>query len=172
MARRFSRLEQVRLLTSAAQRYEQWDDQRATRQPRVGQGTARGRSIRVVVTPFGFDPGAGGVVVRATQRSNAAIGGSLGTRISTTVGTDDRPFPGFKPAKVIVFQAAGNSIVRTSDITGLQYLRRQGESYTHPFGASSNTDKEIEALEAITTALIAANGNRTVSYQPESQRKI
>lgn len=172
MARRFSRLEKVRLLSNAATQYEAWDDARSTRQPNVGGGTARGRSKRITINPFGFDPGTGGVIVRVTDRANQILASGLGTHISSSVGADDRAYPGFSPAKVIVFQGTGNSTTETSKITSLRYLKRSGESYTHPFGASSSTEREIEALNAITTALVNANANRTVSYKPESQRKV
>lgn len=173
MARRFSRLEAVRLLTPAAQRYQAWEDARSTRQPQVGTGTARGTSSRITLTPFGFDPGTGTkVITKVSERANNLLSGALGSHITATIAAADQSRPGFIPARIVVFQGTGSTVVRTSEITGLPYLRRNGTSYTHAFGAATATEKEIEALNDITTAILAQNQNRTVSYKPESQRKI
>jgi hypothetical protein len=56
-------------------------------------------------------------------------------------------------------------------MTGIRYLRRRGQSYTHGFGGSTGTEKEMEAFAQIQSALFSGGTNRSVSYQPERFRQ-
>jgi len=67
----------------------------------------------------------------------------------------------------VVFIPSGAGVVATSQITGLRYLKRNGTSYTHPFGGSSATDKEIDAFNAIAAAV--NNPGARFSSKPERQ---
>ncbi|MBE9182877.1 hypothetical protein IQ268_30540 [Oculatella sp. LEGE 06141] len=170
MAKRFSRIRDGARLNVAFQRYREWEDERATRQPDVGGGTSRGPSVLVAITPFGRDLGTGvNAAVRVTQRARTIMGSAVGAHAPADPG---QRISGFIPAKIILFAGTGTAVVATSDITGIRYLKRNGQSYTHAFGAATATEREMEAFAAIQSALVGEGGNRTVSYQPEIFRQI
>ncbi|WOB42976.1 hypothetical protein HNI00_07270 [Thermoleptolyngbya oregonensis NK1-22] len=93
---------------------------------------------------------------------------AIGTRAQTTAPTDGgQRIPGFSPAKAVLFVRTGNGTVATSEITGLQYLKYAGNSYSHPFGRGTSTALEYEEFNEIKGALLSSGGNRRVSYKPE-----
>jgi hypothetical protein len=172
MARRFSNIRQAPRLNTAFTAYRAWEDAQATRTPNIGGGVARGRSVPVQLSPFGLDLAADeSILIKVTQRSRTFMSGGIGTHVQAPTATARRR-AGFKPAKVVLFAGTGTSRVERSEITGLPYLKKAGESYTHGFGAATATEREYEAFNAVATALTDQNGNYTASYQPETFRQV
>ena len=172
MARRYSRIRQGAILNAALNRYVQHLTD-IDRVPNVGGGRDRSPTIELAITPFGFDIDAG-VAIRGTttQRSRTLMQAAVGTRgITPAGGIAVQRIPGFKPAKAVLFVGTGASTVATSQVTGIRYLKYNGESYSHAFGQNAATDQEFDAFSEIRTALLAGGANRRVSYQAE-QRKL
>lgn len=161
--KRFSRIKAAKRLAPAFEAYKQWQD-------RVDPYTARpagsrpGGYVQVQVRPFGRDA-TDLFRVPCSRRSSSTVGELIGARGAAATSTAIR-VPGFQPAKAIVFVGTGTATTARSDITNLEYQRRNGASYTHPFGGSTATEKEFEAQAAILT-VAAATPNRSVSFTPE-----
>jgi hypothetical protein len=166
---RFARLRYASQLTAA-----QLDRYRAVRSGTVAivRGDQPSRpTTNIQITPFGFQlASTAKAKLKVTTRSRAAIGTEVGTR-AVAVTADGTRVPGFVPAKVIAFIGTGVSTQRTSDITLRTYEARGGESYTHPFGGATATERENEAFDAISAAILA-QANTSVSYQPERKYQV
>jgi hypothetical protein len=172
MARRFSNIRQAPRLNTAFTAYRNWEDAQATRTPNIGGGVARGRSVPVQISPFGLDLAADErILIKVTQRARTFMSGGIGTHVQAPTAAARRR-AGFTPAKVVLFAGTGTSRVERSGITGLPYLKKGGESYSHGFGAATATEREYEAFNAVATALTDEGTNRTASYQPEKFRQV
>jgi len=172
MARRFSNIRQAPRLNVAFTAYRNWEDAQATRTPNIGGGVARGRSVSVQLSPFGLDLAADDrILIKVTQRARDFLTGGVGTHVQAATAAARRR-AGFKAAKIVLFAGTGTSRTAISEITGLPYLKKGGESYSHGFGAATATEREYEAFNTISTALTAQNGNFTATYQPETFRLV
>lgn len=167
--RRFARLQFASQLEVAAlDRYRAY--RAGTVQITRGQQPNR-PSEPVQITPFGFDlAGTTKAAVDVTTRSRLALSAEIGTR-AVALTADGEPIAGFIPAKVVAFFGTGTSVQATSEITLRTYQRAGGESYTHPFGGATATEKEYEAFRTIAAA-ISATPNTSVSSQPERRYAI
>lgn len=172
MPERFSRLLEANRNAEAYQRFRTWRDNAGNRPRNPGSGRARGQTIEVGITPFGFDLPAS-TVVRSSCTADARreMGTAIGAHgVTTLTGLTVQRIPGFKAARVVMFVGTGGTSTPTSQITGLPYLRYAGRSYSHPFGSATGTDLEYEVFTDLRTALLATN--RRVSYQPEKRQVI
>jgi hypothetical protein len=164
MARRFSRIKQAPKLQTAYDNFKLWQDRVEPYTPRAN-GSLPGGFVRLAITPFGLSA-TPKVIVGASRRANAQLGDDLVNRVDEDItGATGRG--GYQPAKVTLFLGTGSSAPKTSEITRLDYQKRGGASFTHPFGASTATEREYEAFTAIAEALMTLSQNNRVSYTPE-----
>lgn len=161
--RRFSRIKSAKRLGPAYTAYKAWQDLEKPYKARPA-GSRPGGLIKVAVQPFGEESTAE-ISVPCSRRANQAVGEVIGARAPAATSTAVRR-PGFSPAKAVVFVGTGTTTETTSEITNLSYQKKSGASYTHPFGGSSDTEKEFEAQNAIITAVLTTQ-NRSVSFVPE-----
>lgn len=167
MGRRFSRIKAAPRLQQAYTNYKTWQDTVKTYTPRAA-GSNPGGFVSVQVRPFGSEM-TDLVKVKVSRRANQAIGSDIGARAAVAAPTAIR-LPGFQPAKVVVFRGTGTDTQTTSEITKLQYQKRNGASYTHAFGGSTATEKEFEAQDVLLAAFVATAGT-SVSFSPERLRQ-
>lgn len=73
---------------------------------------------------------------------------------------------GFIPAKATVTVLSGTTSQETSKITGIRYQKRNGKSYTLPYGAS-NAEKAEGNVRADIVAAVNALGNAAISFTSE-----
>jgi hypothetical protein len=167
MSRRFSDIRRAPLLAQALSNYQAYEARDlAERGQNIGTKGPASPALYVAITPFTLSLAAGdSYKCRTTTRNHNQLSSYLSTYSSTTL-TNATKNGEFKPATVRLFVKTG-STVSTSKITGIRYLKSNGNSYSHPFGASSGTDKEYEVFEGIATALQAASANNHVTYTPE-----
>lgn len=125
----------------------------------------------VSVNPFGFavDP-ANEVFVDLSQRVDQFS--TLNTvktacNISNPAGGSARRLTAFRPAKATVFYqtTVGSTSPATSQITSIPYQKRNGDSYTYPYGAAG-TERENDTRTDILTAANAIAG-ASVSFRSE-----
>lgn len=181
MADRFSRIKKGAYYNGALQRYIQYLQEAATRQPRVGNRGALEERQQVFVTPFGKDLAVDGVAAtRAAETSvttlaaliNAAgTGGEVLTSLGgkTVVAT-----PGFSPARVNYFRNASRQVeIETSEFTGKQYLKYTGTRFSCPFGRKAAGDDQDDVFAAIKAGIMAQGGFqiKRVSLQVERWRQ-
>ena len=130
------------------------------------------RILKVSVNPFGYPTAEGNLaIVPISQRASLS---TVGTAIRTAANIDDetevgaQTLSGFIPAKATIFAGTGatTEVADGSKITGLRYDKRNGASYTIPYGASVARPKEVEVRAAIKAALVASP-NATVSFKSE-----
>lgn len=168
MGRRYSDIMRGPLLQEAYTRRQTYLNRPiADRNAGVGTGQPRSPSVSIAVAPFGVDLPAGttGFIVRSNTRNRTRLGGAVGARAVAPPPATATRNAGFVPAKIRAFYPTG-SIAKTSEITGIRYLKYNGESYMHPFG-ETGTEREYEAFNEISTAIVAGVGTARVSYSPE-----
>lgn len=168
MGRRYSDIRRGGRLNAALTAYTNYLQTAATRVPGVGTGTARPPQVDLAIVPFNADVATGDFwLARVSEPARALMGSAVATRAqatSTTVAANR--IPGYKPAKIVMFAGSGTSTVATSAITGQRYLRYAGQTYSHPFGRATGTDREQEEYNAIRAAL--EGPNRRFSLQSET----
>jgi hypothetical protein len=172
MSRRFSRIRESSRLSGAVDNYINWLTTAATRPRNIGGGNDRGPTVEILIQPFGFDMPTG-TFARATctQEARTQMGTAIGAHgILPSGGSSLQRIPGFKAARATLFVGTGSSTVATSNITGLQYLKYAGASYSHPFGRSADADVEFDTFGTIRTVL--AGANRRISYSAELRKQL
>jgi hypothetical protein len=106
--------------------------------------------------------------------SNRSLNATSITSVRTAANIDLSPPPttkraprGFQPAKAIVFVAGVQSDVKeTSQITGLKYNPRDGQTYTVPMGQKTGEIYEGAVQQSIITA-VADLTDASVTFRPE-----
>lgn len=161
--RRFSRIKQAQRLAPAYAAYKAWQDLDKPYKARAA-GSRPGGFQQVQIRAFGFDS-TDVIRVGVSRRAFNTVNDLMGARAPVVTPTAI-VMGGFTPAKAIIFISTGSEVQARSEITNLEYQKRQGSSYTHAFGGASATEKEFDAQAAILTAA-AATTNRTVSFSPE-----
>lgn len=164
MARRFGRIKQAPRLQSAYDNFKLWQDRVEAYTPRPN-GSLPGGFIRLSIIPFGL-PATQKIVVGASRRANSQLADDLVNRVDADL-TGATALGGFQPAKIVLFLGTGTSAPKTSEITRIEYQKRAGASFTHPFGAATATEREYEAFNAIAEALMGLSPNNRVTYTPE-----
>ncbi|NJK27281.1 MAG: hypothetical protein HC925_00005 [Coleofasciculaceae cyanobacterium SM2_3_26] len=132
------------------------------------------------IAPFNLQLAAAGAITNAeryvvtfTEMSNAGLSsvGVTRTDLGMEPTHEDNVFSSnFYPALIRVFIPSGSGQTSTSAITGKSYKRRNGTSYTYPFGRTTLQSAEQEARAALTIDIKGArpeNAKATVSYEPE-----
>lgn len=169
MGRRYSRITQSARYTQALNRYVQYLQGTLTRTSRVGTQGARGNTKTVYVVPFGFDLPTSTYVKSTVKPDDYTFlaprintSGTGGEVLENTVG-DIEQRTGFSAARVVSFINSTRVVsVVPSDITGLQYLKYNGDRRSCPFGRKTATDDLFDSFDAIKAALRTANASAAV----------
>jgi hypothetical protein len=176
MARRFSQIKRGTEYNRGLDNYVQYLRDAENRPTKRLQGGVRGARRELViraVTPFGISISAGEVYeVRASQKSITGIGSAVGaTRLVTPSGsTTPTVNKKFKPARVSSFKGSGTASYQQSKVTKLYYLKYEGDSYSLPFGAISETEEEATGAKVVKAAILSAFGAadiKRISFSPE-----
>lgn len=167
MGGRFSDIRRAGRLRPALDRYIQHLSGAATRPSRIGTQGPRGATQQVYIYPFGFDLAANQVLGARVDPAHLAVLQSFvnaptGAGVETALGANDvSPISKFRAARVVLFRNQTRSVqVATSDITGLEYLKYNGDRYSCPFGrddAASAADMH-DVFQEIKGALLAVTG--------------
>lgn len=170
MARRYSRILDAARLAQAVDNYVTYIQTAATRPRRIGQGAPRPVQVDLAIDPFTITTAATDLYLgRAGQPSRAFLGTEIGTAAVEVGGAVvAKKVPGWSPAKITVGVMTGTATVATSAVTGLQYLKYAGTTYSHPFGKKVATDSEFDVFQDIKAAL--AGPNRRFSIKSEAYR--
>lgn len=171
MARRYSDIERGPLLAQAFQKrqaYRTRDIESRNSNSQVGT-RASSPGLFILVKPFSHTlvGESDSYRVRTNQRNRQQLRDEVGNR-ALDLGTDTtyQINGNFTPAKVKLFVKASSSPA-TSKVTGIRYLKANGQNYSHPFGPGTATEKVQEAFNTIANALRNASPNNRVTYSPE-----
>lgn len=141
--------------------------------PRTGTDSNPGNIITAVINPFAVPAGPDNLTIVAfSDRARREVPGSnLLTACKHTTPLPD-PLPearaGFIPAKVTIFVPEEGTSPKTSKLTGIDYRKRNGASYTYPYGKSTGTPNESQVRSDILTALGGNAFEGTASFQSEN----
>ena len=128
--------------------------------------------LKVAINPFGYTIGTANQALttlsKRTENYAKVAGVRTAANIELELVDDAKPVIGFVPAKATVFAGTGTTTTVTggSKITGVVYKKRNGASYTFPYGASSTNPREINVREAILT-VVKDEENTSVSFTSE-----
>lgn len=166
MGARFSRIENAARLEAARQALQQYRDEAATRQPRVGTGTPRQLDAICYTQPFIV--GVATTEVVATKAYNDGyttlspiINRSSIAAVSNALGTNTpRNIPKFRAARVIWSRAASRSIsTPLSKFTNRQYLKYNNlDRFSCPFGSTVDTDDMIDSFLDVKAEILSETG--------------
>lgn len=176
MSRRFSQIKRGAEYDTALTNYVDYIRNAATRPTKRLQGGTRGarrETIPAALRPFGMNMAADTyIAVRASQDSVTGIGSALTNRLftqGTQLEAADK-LSGFRPAKVTAFRGSGNAAYVQSKITKLYYLKYEGDSFSAPFGALSDTEEFETGASAVRAAIVTAFASadiKRISFTPE-----
>jgi hypothetical protein len=137
------------------------------------EGSRPGKIQKVSILPFYFGA-ADGTEAIVAQSARAVLNTDL-TPVRTqcnqkvaNLETDAR-LARFIPAKATVFDYGTASAPETSQITGIKYNKKVGNSYTFPFGASATEKTPAEVRKGILAAVVTL-GSASVSFTDEKYR--
>jgi hypothetical protein len=129
-----------------------------------------GEILRVSVLPFHFGGVANSeIIVAQSKRADvkAELAGVQTACNLITVNYQLHAKGGkFRPAKATVFDFGTTSTAELSQITGIRYSKKAGNSYTFPYGASLAEKAESEVRKGIIAA-VDALGTSSVSFSSE-----
>lgn len=176
MSRRYGNIIQSARLRPALDRYITYLNGTATRPSRVGTRGARGNTKVVFVTPFMFDIPTGQIVQSSVDPADysalsAVINANSGAVTDAAGASDPVRRVGFSAARLVTFgNATRSTSVATSEITGLSYLKYNGDRRSCPFGRQAATDDMFDAFEDMKAAWLTTNAGlavKRVSLQRE-----
>lgn len=175
MGRRYSQIKRGGEYKAALDKYVDYLQNMDTRPTKRVQGGARGarRKLEIRhVKPFGIETQADEFYqVRCSAESLTDLGAAVGTRLTTapntaTIETNKK----FRPARFSAFKGSGAATYVQSKVTGLYYLKYEGDSYSLPFGAISDTEEEAAGSKIVKAAVLTAFGAadiKRISFTPE-----
>jgi hypothetical protein len=167
MGNRYSDIRRAGKLQPALDRYIQYLQGTLSRPSRVGTQGARGATQTVYVYPFGFDLAASQILSARVDPDHLTVLQSFvnaptGAGVSTSIGANSTAsISKFRAARVVLFRNQTRSVqVATSDITGLEYLKYNGDRYSCPFGRddAASTADQYDVFQEIKSALLAVSG--------------
>lgn len=176
MARRYSQIKKGAEYEKALENYTTYLRNTDTRPTKRLQGGARGnrrQTVAAAVRPFGAELASGVYLsTRVGQESLTTLGGQLASRVFTQGAqlAGATKMAKFRPARVIAFRGSGAATYVPSKVTKLYYLKYEGDSYSAPFGATSDTEEEQAggiAVKAAILTLFGAADIKRVSISPE-----
>lgn len=175
MPRRYSDIMRAPLLQEAYTKKKAYEDRPISeRYGGVGEGTPKSPTVLVAVEPFGeaLATGVTGYIVRSNQRNRTQLQAAIGTYAKAPPGGDAVREGGFQPSMLKVTIISGSGVATTSKITGIKYLKYNGQSYQHPFGQAAATDREYVVFGTLAAALALSNPTARVGYKPEKFRSV
>lgn len=131
-----------------------------------------GRLEKVAIKPFAL-PSASAIeystsISARAQSQYALFGLSTANLGIDAVDNDDVQANGYKPAKASCRNITGTTATTvTSKITGRPYKTKADVGYTFPFGRTATNATYSEQKAAIIALVLAAAGNKSVSFTPE-----
>lgn len=163
MGNRYSDIKRGARLQEGLTNYVNYLNTLGTRPTKIGQYGPRNLDKLLFVQPFTAQVD----TTEFCSAQNTTDGfTTLGTYIngSTFAATTDNlgagtlvQFPKFRAARVVLFRNATRSVtVVRSDVTNLEYLKYAGERFSCAFGATADTDDQMEAFADVKTATLAA----------------
>lgn len=176
MARRYSQIKRGAEYDLALDNYLTYlraADTRPTKRIQGGVRGARRVTLPAAVRPFGAELSGGAYLsTRIGQESSQEIGSALSTRVFTQGAQLAAAIrmQKFRPAKVSAFRGTGAAAYVQSKVTKLYYLKYTGDSFSAPFGATSDAEEELAGGTAVKNAIITLFGAadiKRVSISPE-----
>ena len=131
-----------------------------------------GKINKIGIKPFAL-PTASTVEYVTTISNRAESQYGLFGLAAATLGienpdNDDVVARGYKPAKASCRNVTGTTPSSvTSKLTGIPYKTKADTAYVFPFGRTSGNATYSEQKAAILALVIAASGNKSVSFTPE-----
>lgn len=176
MARRYSNINQGKELKLAQDNLETYRKTRTTKKTAANPTVGASRPKEdVAVKPFDSKtPDL--ILVGVVKASLVKLEPKLPGRVkkdapALAAGTKIR---GFRPARIHYFEPSSNTRTYVkSKLTGLNYLKYPGESYSSPFGALADNEEEASAAALVKTAVIQiapSKDYRRAWYQSEQFR--
>jgi len=134
-----------------------------------------GKKVAAKIHPFGVNPPATNpptTLVKFSNRANGVIGTHIGADTDlnhvANDGVDSITRKGFKPATITVFNPTGTETSSTSKVLGGSYQKREGASYTFPFGTNATASLAYSEVRAdLLAKAIAKNDDATVTFKSE-----
>lgn len=176
MARRFSQIKRGAEYEVALNNYVDYLQNAQTRPSKRLQGGIRGArriTLPAAVRPFGIELPAGTFLeTRVGQESNQELSSVVATRLFTSganLAAATRTEK-FRPARAAAFRGTGAAAYVQSKVTKLYYLKYTGDSFSIPFGATSDAEEEFAGSTAVKNAIITLFGAadiKRVSITPE-----
>jgi hypothetical protein len=163
MSRRYSNILQGDLLKTAKDALETYRKTDHTKKTAVNPTVGSSRTKKsVVVKPFDSRT-VGSIITSTTKESLTKLETVVTGRIDTTttaIATATKNSD-FRPARIHLFTPDSNtrSYVK-SKITGLNYIKYPGKSYSSPFGALSENEEESAAAALVKVAALESAGNK------------
>lgn len=165
MANRFSDIKRAARLKEGLDNYINYLQNLGTRPTRIGQLGPRNLDTLLYVQPFLVDVGAS----QFCSAQNTSDGfNELGTYINASaeaavtdnLGANELvQFPRFRAARIVMFRNATRSVtVERSDVTNLEYLKYAGTRLSCAFGATADTDDQINSFADVKAGIIAGLG--------------
>lgn len=138
-----------------------------------------GKEIPIYVIPFG-EVGDVYYLIGISNRSNnqiAIAGGATALKTETVESLPDEADTAqsnkFTSAAAVVFVGTGTGTATPSQITGVRYKPRLGNSYTFPFGKGAGATGAAATFKGRATVIqetVLATPGRSVSFRPEILR--
>lgn len=129
-----------------------------------------GELLKISVLPFYFGGAAGKETIVTQSRRGDEQGSMNGVQSACNqIAADPETHSvlrGFVPAKAVVFDFGTATTSTTSQITGIRYDKRNGNSFTFAYGASATENAEGNVRADILTA-VDAIGTASVSFTSE-----
>ena len=178
MTRRFSQIKRGAEYNVALDNYVAYirnSETRPTKRMRGGIRGARRQTLAAAVRPFGIELASGVFAsTRVGQDSLTALTSTVSSRLFTSGAqlTGARPLKGFKPAKISAFRGTGAASYVQSKVTKLYYLKYAGDSFSVPFGATSDGEEEAAGGAAVKAAVLALFGSADVKRASISPERV
>lgn len=179
MGRRYSDIKRAAKLKQGLDNYVNYLQTSATRPSRIGTQGPRNLSQTVYVEPFTIDYGVDGVVMaRANPAHYNALQATINASpqaavITNATGKTQLSLPKFSAARVVLFRNNTRSVtVATSDVTGLRYLKYNGDRFSCPFGGTADVDDMISAFLDVKARLLVANAAAAVKRVSLVREKV
>lgn len=130
-----------------------------------------GEIIKVSILPFHFggEAGSEAIVAQSKRADEKSEMSGVQTQCNqiTVNSVIHKKLARFIPAKATVFDYGTTTTSETSQITGIRYDKKAGNSYTFPYGASTAEKAEREVRKGILAA-VETLGTASVSFKGES----
>lgn len=141
-----------------------------------GKNKHSARKIQVAIFPFTLATGGKPVIVMASEAAVTTLNPLSGDiNADKTISEAAELRPGFVPAKIVAFRSTGTSTTPKSGVTGVEYTKYAGESFTCPFGKKGTGDANtmwsaFAKIKKDMDSKLGLYGN--VSMKPETFKRV